>query len=209
MHLSAPRPSPTVSSTAAASSTTGPTTIGGARHRPVRSCCRSFSTGDLVALTRHANPRVRTIALVRLFAAADHRLLPAIFALTTDTSPTYPSHTPVAIAYTYPPVYRETPKTPQTVGEVAEQMMRFYFDAPGIRTTSVGTSGCPGFDDYWQKRKDRTALASWLIVETDRATQGTSSIFASRAPKFRGASRSHRTDRRRRSPLVFPPCRRE
>ena len=141
-----------------------------------------YPIADLEALTHHANPKVRTLALVHLFAMGDPKALPIIFALTGDKGATFDAH--MAESNAYAVAGKEVPKTPLTVGTVAEHMLNFYLERAGYSYGSAGTSGCPGFDDYWQKRKERTALASWLIVQLDRATQGISPIPANRAAKF-------------------------
>lgn len=143
----------------------------------------TISIGDLIVLTRHSNPRVRTLALLRLFATGNPQVLPTIFALTKDAAATWPSHTPFAMVMSNSP-YREVPKTAQTVGDVAESMMRFYLERAGYSYGSAGMSDCPAFNDYWPRRKDRTVLASWLQVQLDRATQGTLPIPQGREPKF-------------------------
>ena len=141
-----------------------------------------YPVADLVTLTRHADPKVRTLALLQLFATGDPKLLPDIFALTRDTAETFPAHTPVAMLM--PGTFKDVPKTPQKVGDVAEGMVRFYLERAGYEYGSAGVSGCPGFDDYWRQRKDRTRLASWFTVQLDRATQGTTPIPANRESRF-------------------------
>jgi hypothetical protein len=141
-----------------------------------------YRIADLEALTRHADPNVRTLALVRLFALGDPTVLPIIFALTGDKAGTFPAH--LAVSLSYGVDYKEVPTKPQTVGSIAEYMMDFYLQRAGYSYGSAGTGGCPGFNQYWRERKDRTALASWLTVELDRATQGTSPIPTNRAAHF-------------------------
>ena len=43
---------------------------------------------------------------------------------------------------------------------------------------------CPGFDQYWALRKDRSVLASWLTVQLYQATQRTSPIQPGREARF-------------------------
>jgi hypothetical protein len=141
-----------------------------------------YAVADLEALTRHANPRVRTLALVHLFAKGDPKLLPIIFALVTDPADTFPEHIAFAsVGLTAP---KDAPKRPQTVGAVAEHMIRFYLERGGYSYGLAGISDCPGFDDYWRQRQDRTVLASWFTVQLDRATQGTSPIQPNRERQF-------------------------
>jgi len=142
-----------------------------------------FAVRDLVALTRHTNPRVRTLALAQLFERTDPTLLPAIFALTEDTADTFPAHTPFAYVSTGA-AFADVPKTAQTVGSIAEAMVRFYIERAGYSYGSRTATACPAFADYWQRRKDRAALASWFTVQLDRATQGTTPIPENRVAAF-------------------------
>jgi hypothetical protein len=143
-----------------------------------------YSISDLDALTKHRDPRVRTLALVCLFNKGDPKLLPLIFALVDDAGPTFPARTPVAYLPPIPRVFSEIPQTPQTVGSVAEGMMSFYLGRAGYSYGSHGKYNCLGFPDYWAQRKDRDHLASWFTVQLDRATQGTSPIPGGREKVF-------------------------
>jgi hypothetical protein len=141
-----------------------------------------FTAAELESLTRHADPRVRTLALLKIAQRVDPRLLPAVFALVTDKANTYSAHTPVAmIMHTD---YSKVPKTPQTVGQVAEHVLDFYLEPAGYSYGAQGTRSCPGFPHYWERRKDRTALASWFTAELYRATQRSSPIRSGRERQF-------------------------
>ena len=144
---------------------------------------RDYPTSDLEALAKHRDPRVRALALVSLAAKEDPTLLPLIFTLTGDQAPTFPAHTPVAYIAPPPRAFSAIPKTPQTVGAIAEGVLNFYLIRAGH---NYGSSGrwCPGFADYWEARKGRANLASWFVVQLDRATQGTSPIPDDRGNAF-------------------------
>jgi hypothetical protein len=135
-----------------------------------------YPISDLDALTKHRDPRVRTLALVCLFSKGDPKLLPLIFTLVDDAEPTFPARTPVAYLPPPPRRFSQIPQTPQTVGSIAERMLSFYLERAGYSYGSHGKSDCLGFPDYWAQRKDRDYLASWFMVQLDRATQGTSPI---------------------------------
>jgi hypothetical protein len=143
-----------------------------------------YPTSDLAALTRHPDPRVRTLALVCLFDKGDATLLPLIFKLAGDPGSTFPARTPVA--YLSPPQkgFSEIPQTPQTVGSVAEGMLSFYLTRAGYSYGSRAAGVCLGFPDYWAQRNGRDHLASWFTVQLDRATQGTSPIPGDRGKAF-------------------------
>jgi hypothetical protein len=55
-----------------------------------------YPVSDLEPLTRHSDPRVRSLAIASLFAKADPKLLPLIFKLVDDRGPTFRA-TPVAM----------------------------------------------------------------------------------------------------------------
>ena len=144
----------------------------------------AYPTSDLEALTKHRDPRVRTLALACLFYKDDPQLLPLIFKLVDDTGPTFPARTPVAYIPPLPRVFSEIPQTSQTVGSIAEGLISFYLKRAGYFYGSRGTGACPGFPDYWAQRKDRDHLAGWFTVQLDRATQGTSPIPSDRGRAF-------------------------
>jgi hypothetical protein len=131
---------------------------------------RDYPIADLEALTKHRDPRVRTLAIVSLFQKGDPKLLPVIFALVDDDAPTFPARTRVASVSPKPS--REIPQTAQSVGAVAETLVTFYLRKAGYVYRSHG-SVCPGFAHYWEQRKGRDYLASWFAVDLFRATRDT------------------------------------
>ena len=133
-----------------------------------------YPVPDLEALTKHRDPRVRTLALVGLFQKRAHKLLPVIFALVDDDAPTFPARTreraidPAALRRLRrqdPPSFVELPQTPQSVGAVAEGLVTFYLKQAGYRFRSYHGTPCFGFPHYWEQCKDRDYLASWFAVE--------------------------------------------
>ena len=151
---------------------------------------------DLEALTKHRDPRVRTLAIVSLFQKRDPKLLPMIFALVDDDAPTFPTPTrranPVVLRKlrrarsaadqweSDPIPFNEFPQTPQSVGAVAEGLVTFYLRQAGYRYRSYHGTPCFGFPHYWEQRKDRDYLASWFAVDLH---------FASRDPVGGGRAR--------------------
>src|SRR5262249_33315737 len=81
---------------------------------------------DLLRLVNHKDPRVRTLALAALFHREDPKLLPHLAALMPDRAKTFPA----LQAFAYPgfvrPPYPPPPLEDQTVGQVAEQFVRFW-----------------------------------------------------------------------------------
>jgi hypothetical protein len=123
------------------------------------------------------DPQIRTLALGALFIREDPHDLPLIARLLNDEAATFPR---LGMAATSQPgrlplSYFERP---QTVGEVAQEMIRSYlnaanhppfdgagpFDKPPRLPSSV-------FDEYWAERNGRARCASWFLVKTRRATR--------------------------------------
>jgi hypothetical protein len=115
---------------------------------------------DLAALLRHADPKVRTLALGALFMREDAHDLPLIAALRGDAAATFP-------------LIRESPASSggrlplsafednQTVGGVALAMMDFWLQP----------MGGPKFEDYWAEHEKRAFSAGWFLVKLRRATR--------------------------------------
>lgn len=142
----------------------------------------SYPETALIELLKHDSPTVRTLALVCLFATENQKVLPDMIKMVDDQAETFPRPVPVAVAVSSK--IESLPTEPQTVGQVAEQMVRFYMERAGYGYGVKGSSNCPEFDDYWAKHKVREYNASWFAVQTDRATQGTSPIPSGREDKF-------------------------
>ena len=140
----------------------------------------SFPLEAVQALTSHANPRVRTLAIGDLFSRGDPRLLPAIFARVEDSALTFPAPVPEARFYADSAVFRDVPKESQTVGKVATTLLDAYLRRAGYWYGPRSTTSCPDFEHYWAARRERQVVASWLLVHLDAATQRTTPIQPSR-----------------------------
>jgi hypothetical protein len=148
-------------------------------------------------LLKDPDPRVRTVTLGALFVREDTQDLPSIAAMMRDDSPTVPDlHNSMSAA----PGIRALSEleSPQTVGSIAREMVRFYLDAVHIQPTgpvidssgyaidshgyrsTIGTASTAElqstFDVYWRERKDRANCASWYLVKLKRATRQTEPI---------------------------------
>ncbi len=126
----------------------------------------------LVILLEHENPKVRTLALAGLFRLEDPKLLPRIAALAKDEAATFPEpfrYASMAFSQGQPAM---PPMEPRTVGQIARAMVRFYMERSGYFYGIDGNSSHPGFEQYWQARKDRAHGLGWFEVRLDRATQG-------------------------------------
>jgi hypothetical protein len=131
----------------------------------------------LQALLRHGDPKVRTLALGALFIREDPRDLPLIAQLMQDRATTLPrlgmsgrSEAPLPLAEFV---------TPQTVGDVAQAMIRFYLEAAHRLFSGPPSGSRPdlpraAFDQYWAARAHRERCASWFLVKAWRATRRTS-----------------------------------
>jgi hypothetical protein len=134
---------------------------------------------DLVALLKHADPRVRTLALAALFAREDPRLLPYLAAMVKDTEKTVPD---VRILRAFVAPRKDLELVPQdfreqTVGRVAEMMLNSWLQPAGYAAAD--------FDSYWAERKDHKACAGWFLARLNRAGQATSAFDPKRTPLIR------------------------
>lgn len=115
-------------------------------------------------LLKHADPKVRTLAIAALFDREDPQYLPAIHALAGDAAGTFAS--PPRCCHLQPGEPVSSAKS-QTVGEVARQLSGPY---------------SPAF--WWQHRK-RGYSAAWFRFKLMRAGQGTTPTPADRIAKIR------------------------
>jgi hypothetical protein len=118
---------------------------------------------DLVELTKHKDPRVRTLAAYLLFVRHDPMQLPHLAPLVKDSAVTFPRPRPSATGRLFLKDDKLPEMDKQTVGEVVGTMMVTY----------MSPAGYPGFDDYWKKRKDRKYCASWFFLDLGRASRNT------------------------------------
>jgi hypothetical protein len=146
----------------------------------------------LRALLEDRDPRVRTLALGALFIREDPQDVPLIARLSSDSAATF---TRLGMAGTSQPgrlpiSYFESP---QTVGDVAQEMIRFYLNAAGrpslesVVTPFNRQRSLPpsAFDEYWAQRSSRARCASWFLVKMRRATRQTSPLQPEYEPDVR------------------------
>ena len=136
----------------------------------------------LQALLRHADPKVRTLAMAALFDLEDPRFLPDFFSLLSDSAMSFPALEPI---HRLPGMNLPGPMTTQTVGQIARKFLSFYLDPAGYYYPAEGASGQPGFKEYWQAYKDSAYSASWFQVKLARAGQRTSPSPADRIGKIK------------------------
>jgi hypothetical protein len=138
-------------------------------------------------LIKDPDARIRTVALGALFVREDPQDLKSIAALMMDDTPTVPDlHNSMNAAFGIKALTEL--ESPQTVGSVASEMIRFYLDAAhidpvgpesdkhGYRRTIRRSSAAElqeSFDSYWAERKNRENCASWYLVKLNRATRQT------------------------------------
>jgi hypothetical protein len=119
---------------------------------------------ERIALLRHTDPKVRTLALAMLYHEEDPKNLRHIASLLKDQAETLPNAS-IRAARTInskPGLYPEEVEA-QTVGQVAERMLRFALEPAGYQVGDL--------DKYIESRKDR-AWASWYSFRFLRAYQG-------------------------------------
>ncbi len=135
---------------------------------------RRWGVNTLRALLAHDDARVRTLALVALYDREDPRLLPDIFRLVGDEAPTFPALLPDSRAWlTDPPLGPERLRE-QTVGGLANAMLRPHLESAGYSGDALGRDGQDGFANYWKTRAGRSSSAGWWSVRLARAGHATS-----------------------------------
>lgn len=141
----------------------------------------SRDRASLVELLKHADPKVRTLALGALFQREDGRDLALIAPLMADTAATFPDlHQSMSSGGSS---QRTDFETTQSVAQVAMTMLRPYLGAVGMG--SPGGFGdfsvvpateakvyAADFAKYWARRQNRERCASWFLVRLRRAVSG-------------------------------------
>ncbi len=136
---------------------------------------RNDSADALVPLLKHADPKVRTLAVAALHAKEDPRLLPHLVPLTDDDAQTF--RHPGLVSNIAELGQLTSPLEEQSVASFPRQILRRYLEPAGYL-------GRPAdFDAYWAARRDRVVAASWLRVRLDRATQATRPVPEDRTVK--------------------------
>jgi hypothetical protein len=127
----------------------------------------SFRFDSLLALLRHSDPKVKTLAIIALYDHGDAKMLPAIVGLADDESPSYSC--PVALALPAGMRVDPWPLREQKVGEFASAVINEYLIAAGFHYGIQPRPNYPGFAGYWAARKDRPYSASWFAVRAEYA----------------------------------------
>jgi hypothetical protein len=137
----------------------------GSREATGELLARDDALEDVVALLDHADPRVRSLALMKLYDRGEPRLLPLIAARRSDPELGMPSAPPLAIALIdgkRVPDPRTVQLVHMRVGDWAEGMVGLYLRESGV-------SGSIDFDTYWDQRREREHCAGWLGLALLRA----------------------------------------
>lgn len=118
----------------------------------------SLETVNLVALLKSSDPKIRSLAIFALDRRYDPRLLAKIAPLQSDQTLSY--RCPMLADQRLPPDKPQTwPSQPQTVGDLAGEVVHRY----------LKVSGSHSFSDYWAEYKGRDYSAVWFILELRRA----------------------------------------
>ncbi len=135
-----------------------------AEHQQMLASLRAAS-GDraaLVGLLKNPDAKIRTLAMAALYSRQDGHDLPLIAELLGDSSPTFPWQHITGldrIMYDFP----------QTVGDVAQAMIKPYLDAanfPGPKSDATRAAELMAlFSAYWAGRDLRDHCASWFQVK--------------------------------------------
>lgn len=128
----------------------------------------------LATLLAHPDPKVRTLALGALFVREDPQDLPLIAPLVRESDATLPL-LDVSLNSRPGPLPLAAFESPQTVGDVAEEMLEFYLRAAGVMDHRPADLS-KAFMSYWAERGTRDLCASWFLVKMQRATRQTSPL---------------------------------
>ena len=137
-------------------------------------------------LVKHPDAKVRTLALGALFVGERFEDLPLIASLEEDSSASLMDINDSGRSYSVMMPAKGTPRitvavseieAPQTVGDVARSMCKWYTEAA---YQPHGTR----FADYWQSRAGRKTCASWFLARLWRATRRTSPLLGGRSGNF-------------------------
>lgn len=119
---------------------------------------------DLIGLTRHSSPKVRTLAMGALYHREDFHLLPYIAAAGSKDK-TFGMPRRILGGLFHPRIQDEPPEIlDQTVAEIATKFLRSWLNSSGNSWQSM--------EVYWEARKDRAFCASWFQFRLQRALQG-------------------------------------
>jgi hypothetical protein len=140
----------------------------GARYRQTLSGLieANYTVSDLVGALSDPQPPVRTLAMALLFQKEDPKLLTEISFLINDNAQTFPCLAPVDN------IPAEMPTRPQTVGEIAQAMIRMYTNAAGLED----------WNSYQRTHTGRPYYLSWFEVRLLRATGSVTPFRADRRP---------------------------
>jgi hypothetical protein len=75
--------------------------------------------------------------------------------------------------------------TPQTVGRIADAIVRTYMESGGFHYGPRNLNGQPGFNAYWAPRASRTSSAGWWKVRLARASHSSSPTAKDRVPAIK------------------------
>ncbi|MCC6673376.1 MAG: hypothetical protein IT458_20125 [Planctomycetes bacterium] len=140
---------------------------------------------DALALLKHADSKVRALAVAVVGVHGDPRALPALVALAGDKGEAPPSRSRILGAAWLPgmPAQPQYTEHAQTVGDLARGVVGMWMAAAGYLWGIEGQGGQPGFAAYWAERATRTHCLSWFLVELQRASGGTLPLAEERRPK--------------------------
>jgi hypothetical protein len=141
---------------------------------------RPWRSTDFLSLLKHSEAKVRTLTLIALYNLEDPAVLPNIFSLVKDGSPTFASMRRFASFYSPDAPLTAEMTEPQTVGKIAEAILNVYLESGGYHYGPLGLHGQPGFKEYWQTHARRSTSASWWHVRLARASHSTSPTLTSR-----------------------------
>ena len=127
------------------------------------------SKDQLIPLLKHADPKVRTLAIAALGSMDDPTMLPAIADLLADDTITF-WRVPMA----QQSAESQSARTDATVGENAQAVLFLYMGQAGYTgyqffgSRTKEQRSREEFDKYWNLHKDRKYCASWFAEQMSR-----------------------------------------
>jgi len=133
---------------------------------------RKYSVDSMKALLSHDDPKIRTLAAIALFDRNDPKLLPHIVELCDDDCETFLRYEQLVV--TSGMKHKGYKTEPQTVGQIATEMVFFYMKFSADRYYEIDHPTKPDWSDYWSKYGKRKSCASWFSAKLARVSRGTS-----------------------------------
>jgi len=148
----------------------------------------AYPLEDLVGLLRHADAKVRVLAIAALHARMDpKRTLPCLQGMLTDEAQAFPTRQIASYAWPIPAdrkrLRNDAIGEPMTVGQVASSVMGCYMSGHALLGQPWVNQEKSSWQAYWDQRKDREYCLFWWSAALAHATGGTTPFQQERAER--------------------------